>query len=185
MSLDKVVEEILELGRREVQEILDSARQERERMLSEVRTRGEEVLKKREAEAQEQASRERIMETARAELEARKIALQAQKEVLDEVLERARERLRALGSNEELLKGLVEKNRDEIARGVVLCNKRDLPILRKLVNGEVRGELDCIGGFVIESRDGSRRVDLTYETFLEGLWDDMVKEVADLLWKER
>lgn len=184
MSLDKVVEEILERGRREAQEILDSAKRERERLLSEVRSRGEELLRKREEEARELATRERTMGMARAELESKKIALQAQKEVLDEVLSRAKERLRNMGSNERLLRELVEKNRDEIAAGVALCNQRDLPVLKKLVSGEVRGDLDCIGGFVIESKDGSRRVDLTYETFLEDLWEDLVKEVADLLWKE-
>lgn len=49
---------------------------------------------------------------------------------------------------------------------------------------EVRDELDCIGGFVIESEDGSRRIDLTYDTFLEDLWEDTVKEVANVLWGE-
>ncbi|MFQ5837414.1 MAG: V-type ATP synthase subunit E family protein [Thermoplasmata archaeon] len=185
MSLDKLVEEILERGRRESEEILASADQERERMLSEVRARGEELLKEREAEAKDRASREKLREIARADLESKKIALQAQKEVLDEVLNGAKERIRSLGSKEELIRILVEKYRDEIASGVVHCNKQDSAVLRKLVKGEVRDDLDGIGGFIIESKDGTRRIDLTYETFLEDLWEDLIREIADLLWKER
>lgn len=182
MSLDRLVEEILERGRREAQEILDSTKAERERMLSEVRERGEELINQREEQARDQAQRERQMEIARAELEAKKIVLQAQKEVLDQVLERARERLRGLDS-EALLRALVDRHRDDVASGVVHCNKRDALLLRRMVDGEVVDDLDCIGGLVIESSDGTSRTDLRFETILNDLWEDVVKEVAEQLWK--
>ncbi len=121
---------------------------------------------------------------ARAELEARKTALQAQKEVLDEVFARAGDRLQDLGADKALLVALVQRHQQEVAEGVIRTNARDAAILRRLVKTEVQDDLDCIGGFVIESRDGRRRIDLTYETFLGDLWEDVIKEVADLLWPE-
>ncbi len=184
MSLDRVIEGILQRGQRESQEITESANQEVERMLSDVRSKGEELLKERERQAEEQASREMLRETARAELESKKIALQAQKEVLDEVLVRTKQRLKDLRSREDLLKILVERHRKEIADGFVLCNQADLPLLKKLTDGEVRGDIECVGGFIVESKDGSRRIDLTYEAFLEDIWEDLIREVADLFWKE-
>lgn len=184
MSLDKVVEEILDRGKREADEILASADRERERMLSEVREHGEELIRQRESQAEIEAARRRQRETARAELEARKTALKAQKEVLDEVFRRASDILDGKSADKPLLVALVQRHQEEIADGVVRSNKRDAEVLRRLVKTEVHEDLDCIGGFVIESRDGSRRNDLTYETFLADLWEDVIKEVADHLWPE-
>lgn len=184
MSLDKVVEEILDRGKREADEILASADKEKERMLSEVRVHGEEMGREKESQAESEAAKRRQRETARAELEARKTALKAQKEILDEVLNRAKESIEGKGADKALLVALVQRHREEIADGVVRSNERDAEVLRRLVKTEVHGDLDCIGGFVIESRDGSHRIDLTYETFLADLWEDVIKEVADVLWPE-
>lgn len=184
MSLERVIEAILQRGQVEAQEILDSARQEREGTLSEVATKGEDLFREREQQAKEQTAREKLREIARAELGSKKTALQAQKEVLDDIIDRAKRRLRERPPSEDLLKNLVDAHQEELAGGFVLCNGTDLSILRKLVKCEVRDELDCIGGFVIESEDGSRRIDLTYDTFLEDLWEDTVKEVANVLWGE-
>lgn len=184
MSLDKVVDEILSRGRREAEAIVESADAERKRMLSEEREEGETLLEEKERQAEAQAERERQREVARAELEAKRIGLQAQREVLDEVLQRAKERLVDAGSRERLTRALVEAHRDEIADGVVLCRPGDVALLQRLVKGEVRGELGGIGGFVVESHDGSRRLDLTFDTLLDDLWEDVVRDVAALFWKE-
>ncbi len=184
MSLDEVVEEILDRGKREADAILASADEERKRMLSEAKAKGEELNQEKEKQATLEASRRNQRETARAELEARRIALQAQKEVLDDILSRASEHLRQRESDRALLVALVQRHQKALSEGVVRTNERDAVVLRRLVKTEVRDDLDCIGGFVIESLDGRRRIDLTYETFLEDLWEDVIKEVADLLWRE-
>ncbi|MFQ6013179.1 MAG: V-type ATP synthase subunit E family protein [Thermoplasmata archaeon] len=184
MSLERMIEEIRQQGQREAEEIIEAARQERERMLAEVRARGEELLGERSHQAEDQAAREEVRETARAELEARKALLQAQKEVLDEVREAARARLRKLDSNARLLETLVAQNRGDLEGALIRCHKRDVKTLRRLLGRGVKGDLDIVGGFVIESPDGDRRIDLTYDTFLEGLWEETVREVANILWKE-
>lgn len=184
MSLERLVEEILDLGERESQEILASAQEQRERMLADVRARTESLMKDKESQAEEQASRERLREMARAELESKRMVLQAQREVLDQVLKEAREGLRNSAPHEELLKVLVKAHTEEISDGIILCTKEEAPVLRRLVEAEVKDELDGIGGFIIESRDGSRRVNLTFETLLDDLWEEVVKEVADILLGE-
>ena len=42
--------------------------------------------------------------------------------------------------------------------------------------------MDCLGGVVIESADGTSRLDLTYDSILDDVWDDVVREVARTLW---
>ncbi len=183
MSLERMIEEIRQQGQQESEEILDAARQERERMLSEVRTKGKELRGERLQQAEDQGTREEVREIARAELEARKALLQAQKEVLDEVRDAAADRLRDLDSNDRLLESLVEQSREDLD-GLVRCNPRDVKTLQRLTGIPVQGDLDVIGGFVIEAQAGDRRIDLTYDTFLDGLWEQVVRDVADTLWRE-
>ncbi len=183
MSLERMIEEIRQQGQQESEEILDAARQERERMLSEVQTRGKELRSERLRQAEDQGTREEVREIARAELEARKALLQAQKEVLDEVRDAAAGRLRDLDSNDRLLESLVEQSREDLD-GLVRSNPRDVKTLQRLTGLPVQGDLDVIGGFVIEAQAGDRRIDLTYDTFLDGLWEQAVRDVADTLWRE-
>ncbi|MFQ5553562.1 MAG: V-type ATP synthase subunit E family protein [Thermoplasmata archaeon] len=184
MSLDQMIAEIRQQGQREAEEVLDAARQERERMLADVRAKGEELQAERARQAKDQGEREAIRETARAELEARKALLQAQKEVLDEVRTGAMRELRAQDSSDRLLKVLVEQNRGDLEGGVIHCNERDVKTLQRLTRKEVLGDLDAIGGFAIEAESGDRRIDLTFDTLLDGLWEEAVRDVADTLWKE-
>lgn len=184
MSLERVVDEILERGRQEAQAIEESARREREELLAEAEKEGEALVAERARQAQAEAERERTRETARAELEARKIVLRAQKELLDEVLEAAKERLRSRKDHEALLQALTEAYRGDVEGSLLRSNARDASSLRRLSGAEVRNDLDCLGGFVIESGGGSLRIDLTYESFLEEVWEDSVRELADTLWGE-
>lgn len=183
MSLEEVIEEIRQQGRQESEEILESAQQERERMLAEVRSKAEESRAERLRLAEERGAREEVREIARAELEARKALLQAQKEVLDEVREAAASRLRDLEGNDRLLEGLVEHSREDLEGGLVRCNPADEAVLKRLTGRPVRGDLEVLGGFVIETEAGDRRIDLTYDTFLDGLWEQAIRDVADILWR--
>ncbi|MEK6911897.1 MAG: V-type ATP synthase subunit E, partial [Candidatus Thermoplasmatota archaeon] len=85
MGLERVVEEILSLGRAEAEEIRKAAQAERERMLQDTRAEGAKLRLQREQEAGADAERHRIQDLARAELESKKIVLAAQKELLDRV----------------------------------------------------------------------------------------------------
>lgn len=184
MSLEKVVEEILERGRAASEEIAASTKAERDRLLADVREKAKAAEEDRTADARERANRERLREVARAELDGRRMGLQAQKDVLDEVLVKAKAHLQERPADRLLLEALLARHPEEVADGILHCSPRDAPILKTLVPGEVRDDLETIGGILIESLDGKRRVDLTYETALEDLWPDIVKEIATLLWRK-
>ena len=186
MSLESVVQVILERGAAEASQIVDAARTERERILAEVRAEEAKALAETEASARVEADRKRVQSLARAELESRKIVLAAQKEALDKVYAGALARLGDLPENTELLRRLLEANRDEWrSGGKVYSNPRDEPVVRKLVSSAFEGTIDCAGGIVIESGDGTRRVDLRYDSILRDVWDDAVKEVAQTLWPSK
>ncbi len=186
MTLERVAQAVLDRGKSEAEQIVAQAREEKERMLSEARTEGENAVKIAEAQAREEAERRKVQEIARAELEARKISLAAQKEALDEVYEQSLVRLTQLKDNNEILKSLLTTNETEWkSGGRVYSSKKDESVVKKIVSSAYAGNIDGAGGVVIESADGTRRTDLRYESLLREVWDDTVKEVADVLWPQK
>lgn len=181
MGLESVVEGILATGKSEAQEVVESARREKEEMMRSLRDEGAKLLAEREASARGDAERKRVQGLARAELESKREVLIAQKAVLDRVREAALARL-GEGSDPTLVRRLLDANESEWRDGTVVCNRRDEPVVRSIVGSNFGGAIECVGGVVIESRDGTRKVDLRFETLLKDVWDDSVRGVAEVLW---
>src|SRR2546425_4076595 len=183
MTLENAVEAILEQGKAEANRVLEEARNERQRMLSEVSAEAAKALAETERAAHVEAERKRVQELARAELESRKIVLAAQKEALDRVYDGALERLGRLSGNAGILRSLLKADESEWrSGGKGYCSKRDEAVVREIVGDSFARTVECSGGGVIETADGTRRVDLRYETLLRDVLDDAVKEVAETLW---
>ncbi len=186
MTLDSVIQAIQAKGKAEVDAILAEAQAERERSLVEVRAESDKALAEAEVRADGAADRKRVQDLARAELEARKLVLAAQKEVLDDVYQRALARLGNLKENPEFLRLLLKANEAEWrGGGKVYSSARDEAAVKGLVGKAYAGHMDATGGLIIESADGSRRVDLRYESILRDVWNDSVREVAEVLWPSR
>lgn len=185
MGLESVIEEILARGKAESEEIRRGAQAERERVLQEARAEGAKLLVQREQEARLVGERTRVQDLARAELESKKIVLTSQKAVLDQVHARVLEGLASIPDAPSLLRRLLEANAAEWRAGKVYSNGRDAPAVRAIVATSFAGTIDCVGGFVIESLDGTRKTDLRFETLVEDIWRDSVREVAGVLWPSR
>ncbi|MGI0148509.1 MAG: V-type ATP synthase subunit E family protein, partial [Thermoplasmata archaeon] len=153
-----------------------------EKILQEARSEGAKLLERREREAKQAAERLRIQALARAELESKKIVLSAQKELLDEVYAKVLDRLGRIAESGEWLRNLLQANAAEWRNGKVYCNARDADTVRSIVGANLGGTIDCVGGVVIESADGSHRTDLQFETLLADIWRDSIRDVAEVLW---
>jgi V/A-type H+/Na+-transporting ATPase subunit E len=182
MGLEQVVEDVLTRGRSEADEIRQATLAERERILQDARAEGAKILDRRGQEAREEAERARIQALARAELEGKKIILSAQKELLDQVYAAALDGIPRLAEGEGLLRALLQTHEKEWKDGKVYTNARDADLVRSIIGPRFAGTIDCVGGVVIESADGTRRTDLRFETLLAEVWRDSIREVAEVLW---
>jgi V/A-type H+-transporting ATPase subunit E len=182
MGLETVIEEVLSQGRTEAEEILRGAQAEREKMLSDARAEGAKLLEGREGEAKEAAERLRVQAIARAELEGKKIVLSARKSLLDEVYAKVLEALVHHPESGAWLRALLQASAAEWRNGKVYCNARDADTVRSIVGASFAATIECVGGVVIESADGTHRTDLRFETLLADIWRDSIKEVAEILW---
>ena len=185
MGLETVVEDVLGRGRAEVEEIRRAALAERDRILQDARAEGAKLLEIREQEARQAAERLRVQALARAELESKKIVLSAEKELLDEVYRKVLERLSVLEGGDAILQSLLKAHAADWKTGKVYCNAKDAKAVRATVGSSFAETIDCVGGIVIESGDGTHRIDLLYETLLADVWRDSIREVAEVLWPRR
>ena len=185
MGLDSVVEDVLGRGRSEVEEIRRAALAERDRTLQNAQAEGAKLLEVREKEAQQAAERLRVQALARAELEGKKVVLSAEKELLDEVYAKVLGKLAVLEDGAAILQSLLKAHAADWRTGKVYCNEKDANAVRSAVGTSFGGTIDCVGGIVIESGDGTHRIDLLYETLLADVWRDSIREVAEVLWPRR
>jgi V/A-type H+/Na+-transporting ATPase subunit E len=182
MGLEQVVADILGRGRDEAEEIRRATLAERDKILQDARAEGAKLLDRRTREANEAAGRLRVQAIARSELESKKIVLSAQKELLDEVYAKVLDKLRTIPEAREWLQSLLRGAAEEVRHGKVYGNARDADTVRSIVGANFGGTIDCVGGVVIESADGSHRTDLRFETLLADVWRDSIRDVAEVLW---
>jgi len=185
MSLEALVQSILDKGTAEKSEIIGAARKEMEKLLQEAREKGQQDISRKLDDARKAAERLKVQETARSELESRKTVLIAQKEVLDAVKTEVLKRLSSPEVRSELLEALLDKHKEDWQSGKVYCGEMDQKQVKSIVGSRFGGTIECSGGVVIESEDRANKVDLRFETLLDDIWEDSVKELADLLWPRK
>lgn len=182
MALEKVVQNIRAEGRAQADATVATARKEADAILADARRQAEELRARRAAEATAAADALGKRETASADLDARRLRLTAERELLGTIRAEAEKRLAALppAQREAHLKALVAKA--NVPDGRVWVAAQDEAAARKL-GLNVAGTFQGLGGVIVESVDGATRENLRYETILEEAWTESLGQVAAKLMK--
>lgn len=182
MGLDAIVEEIKAKGKAEAEKISQETDKEVSRTLAEAQSQAARIKASRQDSAKKDIERLRLQEMSSANLEVKRAMLNARKELLDEVNEKAKEGINKLPAdkNLKLLKSIIEKNQANNSR--ISSNKKDEPAVRKMTKLTYSGDINCIGGVIIENEDGTEYLDLRYETILKKVSERSLKQVSDLLF---
>ena len=179
MSLETVVEDIREQARVRAEEIREQAE-----------TEAEELRERREREVERELEQRREQTLSGANLEAKQSRLEARRDALASVHEAVEERVAELDDGrEELTRALLSDAVAEFGGESVVVYGRgdDQELLAELAEEfedvSVGGERDCLGGVVAESEASRVRVDNTFDSVLENVWEDELKEVSDRLFE--
>ena len=184
MGLEKVVEEVISSGERRREEILLEAEEDEKQLLEAARSEVAGYRKQREKENRVRIERMRSQELQTAELEVRRLELAMRRDLLEKVQEGARERIRTLDRprNEAMLKTLLEGRGSQGDK--VYSAAKDEPIVRALTHMAYGGQVNCLGGVIIEGADGAVREDLTYDTLLKERSEELLPLIAEILFGE-
>ncbi len=182
MGLDKVVEEVLASGEERKRELLAKTDEEAARIVDAAKEEVEAYKGDKQQETWVRIERMGAYELQAAELELRRMELGMRRELLHRVEELALERLASMPrtGTEPLLRLLLQ--RYSMPDGKVFSSAKDEPLVRALTSLRYGGHVDCIGGIVVESADGTVREDRTFETILRERTERALPEIAAALF---
>ncbi|MFO8115008.1 MAG: V-type ATP synthase subunit E [Halorubrum sp.] len=192
MSLDTVVEDVRDEARARAEEIREAAESEADEIIAEAEADAERIREERLAEVDSQIDQEREQTLSSAKLEAKQERLGARRDVLEDVHDEVEAAIAGLDDDrrreltETLLDATLAEFDDDDAVAVY-TRAEDVELLEEVVadrNAEVDGEVDCLGGVVAESDTSRVRVNNTFDSVLESVWDDELKNISEQLFDQ-
>jgi V/A-type H+-transporting ATPase subunit E len=191
MGLETVADDIKQEARARAEEIVEEAEEEKEDVLSEARQEAESLKQEAEEEAESEAESLREQEISSAKLEARKMMSREERELLADLREDVRGELADIEQGrEEMTRTLLQAGVEELdeEEAVAYCAEDDEETVSELVDEfdgvEFGGTEEMLGGVIVESSDGRVRVDNSFDSVLETVWNDSVREVSERLLGE-
>ncbi len=193
MSLDTVVEDIRDEAHARAEEIRADGEERAEEIEAEAEAEAAEIVETAEAEVDEEVEQLREQRLSSAKLEAKQKRLEARRDVLAQVREDVESRLVALDgeTREVLTRELVDAAGTEFegSESVRVYGRADDEELLESILADYpgyayAGEYDCLGGVVVESEASRVRVNNTFDSVLEDVWEDNLREISDRLFDQ-
>lgn len=182
MGLDQVIGEVGQDGETRAKAVLANARKEADAILAAARAQAASYEKARMEAADREAASAKAQAASRSESEARKAILTVEAELRGALREQVLAHFGQLDAKrrEAHLKTLLDTAKGVIPSGSVWGAAQDTTALKAQKTYKHAGSHAIAGGIVVESEDGRTRLDLTYETLLDGMWRDVLKAEAAL-----
>jgi V/A-type H+-transporting ATPase subunit E len=193
MSLETVAEDIREQARARADEIVAEAEQEAEQIRDEAREEAEEIRADIEQETDRQIEQEREQKLSSAKLEAKQMRLEARRDVIQSVRDDVEQAVADIEGDqrEELTRALLEDALGEFGDDEELAvygRAGDEDLLESLLaereHCTYAGEVDCLGGVVVESEQSRVRVKNTFDSVFAEVWEDSLREISDRLFED-
>ncbi|MDZ5811190.1 V-type ATP synthase subunit E [Halorubrum sp. AD140] len=192
MSLDTVVEDVRDEARTRAEEIREAAEAEADEIVAEAEADAERIREERLAAVDRQIDQEREQTLSSAKLEAKQERLGARRDVLQDVRDDVEAAIEGLDGDRrrELTETLLDATLaefDDAADVAVYTRAEDVELVEELLadrDAEVDGEVDCLGGVVAESDASRVRVNNTFDSILESVWDDELKNISERLFDQ-
>ena len=193
MSLETVVTDIRDEARERAEEIRAEAETRAEEILEAAEADAEEIRAERERETESRIAQEREQKLSSAKLSAKQERLAARRDVLADVRESVEERIATLDGDDrrELTKELIDASAAEFEEGdtVTVHARADdeelvTDILTEYDGFEFGEPYDCLGGVVVESRGSRVRVNNTFDSILDAVWENHLQEISTRLFGE-
>jgi V/A-type H+-transporting ATPase subunit E len=187
--LDTVVEDIRDEARARAEEIRQEGDARAEEIVAEAEAEAERIREQREREVEREIEQEREQTLSAAKLEAKQKRLEARRDVLEDVRERVETAIADLEGDRraELTRTLLDAAAEEFDEDEtvgVYCRPDDADLVETILadddyaNFSHAGDYDCLGGVVVEGDASRVRVNNSFDSVLETVWEDNLKDVS-------
>jgi V/A-type H+-transporting ATPase subunit E len=184
MALDEVIGNITEGAQAQAKALIQEAEKDKASILQQAE---EKVNAKRLAQQKElEVSLKRLkqQEISSAELEAKRIVLNAKKDVLDRSFQVALSSLLNMdeGNRGRMYRKILGVGTTVIKSPVVYCPRGESKLISGMAGlGKVE-EIDMEAGVILEDASGTVRLDYRFRVILESVWDKELKNVSNILF---
>ncbi|MCX6707772.1 MAG: V-type ATP synthase subunit E family protein [Candidatus Woesearchaeota archaeon] len=183
MGLEELKREILEKASAEAGRIIKEGESEAWKIAKDTDSQIKDLRDKSDAETSKLIESMERKEVSGAEFDAKKAKLDRKKEMVEKAFSNAVKALSDMPDKkrEQYLKKLVEKAKKEIDVSFVYANSDDRKIVEKM-SGVKYKQADISGGIIAENKDGSIRVDYSYDELLDSIKKESMQEIAEKLF---
>jgi V/A-type H+-transporting ATPase subunit E len=186
MGLDKVVKDISDKTETESKAIAAKAAAEAAGIKKNAEAEATQIVAAELAKADQSISRMRQRELSSAKLDIKKSKLNAEKDVLADVHASFVKQLSALPGEKkvDIIQKLIKLAKKDIPAGKIYTNAADADLV-KGSGYTYGGNINCLGGILVTSEDGSINLDYTFDSILEDVWTSSMKQISDILFVSR
>ena len=184
MALDEVINNITESAQAKAGELIQEAEKEKTAILKQA---DDKVAAKRIAQQKElevALKRLKQQEISSAELEAKRIILNAKKDVLDKSFQVALNSLLNMdeGNRGRMYRKILDGGKTVIISPKVYCPRGESKLISGVTGLGSIVETDMEAGLVLEDATGKVRLDYRFRVLLESVWDKELKNVSNILF---
>ncbi len=193
MSLETVVEDIRDEARQQAEQLREEADEKAAQLIEEAEEDAEEIREEAKSDVETQITREREQTRSSAKLEAKQQRLRARREVRETLKQQLKDELASLSGEQrkELTTALLEAaltEFDAAATRVVYGRAEDESLIKELLaeyeNAEYGGTRECLGGVIVEGEQSRVRINNTFDSVLEDVWDKQQQVISNILFEE-
>lgn len=182
MSLEKVVEDVLDQAKKQAEKIVLDAGAEAGKIISEAERKAVIVSKELSEKNMVLALELEKKEFSSAKLKANKDFFEAKKEILDEINALAFKKVSELSGEKRnsVLKHLAEKALRELdGAEFFYSTEKDKVLIQKFFPKlKHAGGINSVGGLVLENSSRNIRVNCTFEVLFDSVKGDCLNEIA-------
>lgn len=182
MSLDKVVDQIMQTAKNEAKQIESEAKKDAKEITSKATNAAKEKASKYNAETEQLLNETKRMELSSLKLQLSKNTITSKKEVMDSVRESALQKIDSLSKadRKKMIKKLVDDAKKELPDAKrYYCSKKDKSLIKELFPKlAFKSEADVLGGIILENNDGTILVDKTFELVLNKIMEENLNELS-------
>tara|TARA_B100000085_G_scaffold125757_2_gene114424 strand:+ start:1609 stop:2166 length:558 start_codon:yes stop_codon:yes gene_type:complete len=184
LTLDNLAAEILDKAKAEADSIIKEAEEEASRIEEGANQEAAQFAETNTNRANRESTQLSVEIVASARQANQKRALIAKKEELDLTWERVKSEVSSpkLKNRNKILDQLIKTAKDENGSGMIL---RPVNIDRKALSDsgfKLGDDVEGLGGFILESKDGSAVMDYRFDYRLEMAWKNSLAEVNNILF---
>ncbi len=182
MGVGTVSDAVVEDAKKIAKQYDTQLKEKRNARLSEMQDSIEKLRQKKKEVAKDKISLLAKTETSRTNLEIKRKRLKMEQDILEDVLKDVKIKLEKMESDKREI--ILNKLISVATLQNFYSNETDEKLVKKIVKDRYKGNISCLGGVLTEDVSGIIREEFTFDSIIESIFNNDLKEIRDILFGE-